>query len=643
MPRINLTHLPSSDDDLDDSDDDGSSVEIIDADIFKRAVSQKPTPRLFRDRGQRRYSMCSRPRPSTPIILTDSSSEDSDSESEREQSPSLRYARARSSTPATARRCFERSKSPSPEERQEERPRNVRATTAPPPAFFKRPDQIQQEETCQSMTPDLKSPNIHDNRTLGDTSQPASTAEGTRVNKVKQDKQDTSPSKTTSPLRSIKCETPKSCRPVRPLKDAPLTTGCQRSSSLPSTGDLPITFSFTPTRRRASAARKAPATSVKPKASPANPACGSLKDTKTPIRSNAAEIARLASSACQSGNSPGQNQSSPGSPEYQALIEARSLPPRSPYQFSRALRPSIDRLRESIRSGRVSVPPSKQELRVTDAGRRAIAAEMERRGITSLTSYNEFQVDLMREYSRLLFRSSVPHISMMTLSMNELQDECLEIESRRPAQERTGTAVVKREQPGSIDLKDIFPEYDTSSDDSSDESEDASAGQHACTLRGIFRGIKTEDVKPVVAKQESPGRTRMPIIGPQPLASSPGEKQLRGRVRYLLPRNQQCPTPSPQNPSLFKTPELQRRISMISRGTQTDESIVPVSQKKRHFQDIQDTIPPPSKRRPGKASKGPSPLLKKAAFLATRWDFNRVTTARGASGIKRKTEEGKCK
>jgi hypothetical protein len=267
---------------------------------------------------------------------------------------------------------------------------------------------------------------------------------------------------------------------------------------------------------------------------------------------------------------------------------------------------------------------------------------MERRGITSLASYNEFRTDLMREYTRLLFRSSIPHVSMMTFSMNELQDECLEIEARRPARERTGRVSAEMEKTGAIDLKDIFPESDPSSDESSDESEDDSAGQHHDTLRDIFRGIITEDIKPVVFKQESPGHTKMPSISLQPLATSPGEKELHDREEYLLPRYRQRSTPSPQMPSLFKTPKLQRRVSMISRGTQTDESIVPVSQKKRHFQDIQDTRPPPSKKQRGNTSKGPSPLLKRQAFLAPRWDFKRITAARGTPGMKCKTGKGEC-
>lgn len=645
VPRLDLTHLLSSDDDLDDSDGDASGVEIIDADIFKRAVSQKHTPRLFRDRGQHHYATCSRPRSSTPILLTGSSSEDSDSEHKMEQSPSLRYSRGGSSAPATARRCFERSKSPSPEDRREERPRTVRTSTAPPPEFFERPDQTQREEgTHCSKTPYLKSLQTDSNKASRDTPQPASTTRRIRIDEVKQVKQETSPGKTTPPLGPVKGETPKSCRPVKPLKDAQLVAGSQRPSSLPPTGDLPIAISFTPTNRRASAARKAPAAPVKPKSSPANPSPGSLTNTKTSIRPNAADIAiRVSPILEQSENIPHGHQSLPASPEDQALIQARALPPRSPYQFSRALRPTIDRLKEGIRSGRVSVPPGKQELRVTGAGRRAITAEMEHRGITSLASYNEFQTDLMREYTRLLFRSSVPHISMMTFSMNELQDECLEIEARRPARERTSRTVVKREQPSAIDLKDIFPESDTSSDDFSDESEGVPSGQHHDTLRDIFRGIKTENVKPEVIEQESLRRTKIPSIGLQSLAGSPGEKQLCDRGQYPPPRNQQFPTPSRQKPSLFKTPDPQRRVSMISRGTQTDESIMPGPRKKRHLQNIQDTSPPPSKKRRGNASKRPSPSPKKEASLAKRWDLKRITPARGTSGMKRKTENGKCK
>lgn len=594
MEHVDLTQLLSSSDELDasDDDDDDSGIEVIDADIFKRAVSEKCVPKLFKEPSKFRGTARSSSRATTPLALTVSSDDDSDSDSEyeREGSPSLRYPRGRSNTTARTKVFFERSRSPSPEERPQEQRRNLRASTAPPPTVCQRSASTSREEGV------LKSKKLLTS-TKSRTDEPSHGNFKSRSKVERTDsKQSPGHSNGTLFLQSVKTEPPHRRTRVNIAKDVQRTTDRQRASSLPPAHDIPLVSSFTPTNRCAVAARKTPQKSVSVKSSPRipDPRPSEKAKVRTTITPKNEYISDDDRPGLKSGTKLSRHNDSSDNAERKATTEARPLPPSQPYRFSRAMRPTIDRLKEGMRSGRVSVSPVKEELRITDVGRRAISAEMERRGITSSASYNEFRADLMREYSRLLFRSPVPHLSMMTYSMNELQDECLEIEARRPALERTPKKSIKQEQAGAVNLKDIFPDADDSDDGSSEDSYDSSGGScddspsKKYDIPGsVFRAVKRECLKPTMIKKEPSDRINIAGLDMGSSLVSPDARHPRLRNHSLRSELRNSPKSLPEKPSGPSDPS--RAISMVSRGTQTLSSDFTPCHTKRSIEESHET------------------------------------------------------
>jgi hypothetical protein len=212
-------------------------------------------------------------------------------------------------------------------------------------------------------------------------------------------------------------------------------------------------------------------------------------------------------------------------------------PPPRASQFSRAMKPTIDRLKKRVADGQVALPPPKEVLRVTPMGQQAIRSEMQRRGISTLASYNAFLVDLMQEYSRLLARSPVPLLSMMTRSINDLQDECLELNANLHKMEaekgRSLGRIVNRES-GPFNLAEIFPESDSSSEESSDDSDDDSPNstvlgsilamkkkkgpglESAKAKCETFRSKSKDDTRPIDARHHASSKATTTKATPDP-------------------------------------------------------------------------------------------------------------------------------
>lgn len=627
---VDLTQLLSSSDESDDSDDEDTGPETIDSHIFKGAGSQKGIPRFFRERGQPRDQVGSPSRATKPVTLTVSSDDESDSEAEREKSPSIRYSRGRLTTPTRAPVCFRRSKSPSPEEQLEDRRRNVRASTAPPPALSHLYISTQQEQEAPRSQVHPKSTKSLDTRPWKGLSNPSSTDKRTRA------RQNTSSRETKPFPLSVKCEPPHRPKSTKVVKDAQSTATSRPSISLLPARKPPFESLSNPTKQSAVAASKIPVKSIGSKPSPATtvpaPPETTREKARAPIKPSVKDghHSKVVNADHQLESNRDQHSSLSGRAEDQAWLEARPLPPAQSYRCSRAMRPTVDRLKEGIRSGRVTVPPVKEKLRVTPSGRRAISAEMERRGITSSASYNEFRADLMREYSRLLYRSQVPHLSMMTFLMNELQDECLEIEARRPAPERTTRVLIKKEQSSAMDLKTLFPESkdssdssDTSSDSSDDYTSDESSGESVGTSGPRIDVLKTEDLKPVIVKKEPLPSVGMNSLGLRTPATTPNAKRPHIREQSLPHNSQHCPTPSSKKtfiPSQLKSPDPPRLVEMVSRGTQTLDSDLTPSKKKRSFEETENTAQLSSKRHQGRTRDDSrrSGSGRRAAFSTSR-------------------------
>lgn len=116
-----------------------------------------------------------------------------------------------------------------------------------------------------------------------------------------------------------------------------------------------------------------------------------------------------------------------------------------------AIKPTVERLRQRIAAGEAFPginsaatkqwksewePPRPRPPR----GSRAMAAELEYRGIKTGTQYGNFWHNLMTEYSRLA-GSPVPLFTMMKKAFDDFQQECMEI--RRDLEPRE----VKEEKP----------------------------------------------------------------------------------------------------------------------------------------------------------------------------------------------------
>ncbi|KAF4127003.1 hypothetical protein GMORB2_0741 [Geosmithia morbida] len=109
----------------------------------------------------------------------------------------------------------------------------------------------------------------------------------------------------------------------------------------------------------------------------------------------------------------------------EALKRVHDPPPS--YIMSKAMKPTIDRLKKRIEDG---TEPSEQIRHVhlaASPGAKAVEAELEYRGLRTSVQKDMLFSELAREYSRLLAGSSECLLSMWRKMMGDLYDECLEI------------------------------------------------------------------------------------------------------------------------------------------------------------------------------------------------------------------------
>lgn len=471
-PCVDLTELPSS---SEDSDSEG--IEFIDAATFQRAASLHNTPE-HPGRVQLHNASAPRPRLPTPDTLT--ISDDDEERDKGDESPCPKSK----STISTVQRA--RSRAPLVTEPR----RSVRAATAPP-----------------RTTPyGLLSPPLAPERDHGRQEDQAAAikhhgVEPTEGRAPKHSAQRGEASIIAPKVDSIRPSALSSIVAASQVQKNSLPTRARTQTPQPSNGFAVKLHSQTIAK------------SGLPRPGLPRPHHGQARVDAPPrviIKQESIKQEIIKQEHLDDMNTDSEEDDDPDQDKWDNTIESLPIPPPRSYQFPRAMRPTIDRLKKRIADGTIPLSPLKEALRVTPAGRQAIRSEMERRGISSLASYNTFLADLMREYSRLLARSPVPLLSMMTRSMNDLQDECLELAAQQQKAggvvktERSSGGIVKR-GPDAFNIAEVFPDSDSSSEESSDDSDD----EGPSSLDSILAKIKKEEpkFKTVKIKGEAPKGT----------------------------------------------------------------------------------------------------------------------------------------